>query len=116
MVMKILDLHQVILLHDNDSNNILILVIIDERNFLWFPVDNYEAKKKNFFFHRKFFYFTGESARFSFKNNRNLVINKNFDDGGRWRTSEGVNKSLSISIWIFSNNLRSSFNFRHAGK
>jgi hypothetical protein len=29
------------------------------------------------------FFVTGESARFSFKNNRNFVINKNFDDGGR---------------------------------
>jgi hypothetical protein len=86
MVMKILDLHQVILLHDNDSNNILILVINDEKNFLLYPVDNYEAKsiqkkKVHFFFIQ--IYFTGESARFSFKNIRNLVINKNFDEGGR---------------------------------
>jgi hypothetical protein len=49
MVMKILDLHQVILLHDNDSNNILRLVINDEKNFLLYPVDNYEAKKNYFF-------------------------------------------------------------------
>jgi len=58
MVMKILDLHQVILLHDNDSNNILIRVINDEKNFLLYPVDNYEAKliqkKKIIFFLYKF--------------------------------------------------------------
>jgi hypothetical protein len=29
------------------------------------------------------FYPTGESARFSLRKNRNFVINKNFDDGGR---------------------------------
>jgi hypothetical protein len=45
MVMKILGLHQVILLHDNDSNKILILVINDEKNFLLYPVDNYEPKE-----------------------------------------------------------------------
>ncbi len=44
MVMKILDLHQAISRHDNDSNNILIQAIDDERNFGLFPVDNYEAK------------------------------------------------------------------------
>jgi hypothetical protein len=45
MVMNILDLHQVILFHDIDSNNILRLVITDEKNFLLYLVDNYEATK-----------------------------------------------------------------------
>ncbi len=116
MVMKILDLHQVISHHDIDSNNIPILAIDDERNFWLFLVDNYEAKTNKFFFERNSFDITGESARFSLRNVRNFVINKAFDDGVRWRTSEGVNKSFKISIWIFSNSLRSSFNFRQAGK
>lgn len=85
MVMKILDLHQVISRHDNDSNNILIQAIDDERNSGLFPVDNYEAKdirNENKFktLSRKS---TGESARFSFRNIRNFVINKDFDDGVR---------------------------------
>ena len=43
-------------------------------------------------------------------------MKRNFDDGGCWRTSEGVNKSLRTSIWRCSNSFRSSFNLQQLGR
>lgn len=105
---------------DTQSSRIRELVTTDGRSCVWCSVGNCEAtetsKKVSSRSRCSQAFPTGDSVRFSLRNTRNLVMKRVFDDVGFRRTSEGVNRSLRISTWRFSSNLRSSFNFRQAGK